>query len=478
MFSKVPLIAMNYFSNTPPFMIALKDFVGDNSIRCEQLLRSLPRKRLVYKGSWQKRSVIIKIFIDPKSSRRHWTREKDGVESLKSANIPTPELLFSGRLTDNTLVLVFDFLPDAQTALVVWNKFSTLESKSNFLNQLVSLLGVMHDKGLVQEDLHLENFLCSGKQLYAIDGDTISTENNDAPLDLKSSSRNLALLFAQLPPSFDSLMVESTRHYAEQRDLSAEQLLARLTLDLPKIRRWRRHKYVKKSYRTCSEFIRTKRAGQVTISRRDTQGETLDHFLSDPDAFMQQGEILKSGNTSTVVRVQVDGYDWVVKRYNIKSPWHFLTRCFRPTRAWKSWGNAHRLKISGIATPKAVAMVEKRIGPLRSKGYYVCEFIAGLPGEDFFQTDTVATSVKEQAAERFVLLFELFRKLNICHGDCKSTNFLLKDNEPWVLDLDAMHECLSRTAFERRFQVDRHRFLLNWQSQPELRRWFDEHLPK
>ncbi len=235
---------------------------------------------------------------------------------------------------------------------------------------------------------------------------------------------------------------------------------------------------MQKSYRTCSEFVRSNKAGQIVLSRRDVQGEVLDRLLDDPDAFMRNGEMLKDGNTTTIVRVQSGDFDWVIKRYNIKSPWHFLTRCFRSSRAWKSWGNAHRLKISGIATPKAVAMVEKRIGPLRSKGYYVCEFVAGLPAEAFFQADTVPTSVEKQVAERFVLLFTLFRKLNIYHGDCKSTNFLLKDNNPWVLDLDAMHECLSQATFERHFQVDRQRFLLNWQSQPELRRWFDENLPK
>ena len=149
---------MNHFENTPPFTVILSNPTGDSSLRCEELLRNLPGKRLVYKGLWQQRSVIVKLFIDPKSARRHWTREKAGVDALKKARVLTPELLFSGQLVDNTPVLVFDFLPEAQTALAVWDRLDTLEGQSVFLRQLAVSVADMHNKGLVQEDLHLENF--------------------------------------------------------------------------------------------------------------------------------------------------------------------------------------------------------------------------------------------------------------------------------------------------------------------------------
>ena len=288
---------------------------------------------------------------------------------------------------------------------------------------------------------------------------------------------NLALLFAQLSPKYDSLLEAAALHYAKQRNMAGPQLLDQLKLDLPKVRRKRRHKYIEKCYRTCSEFIRSQSTREVSISRRDAQGETLNRLFSDPDAFMRHGELLKDGNTSTVVRVQLDDRDWVIKRYNIKNPWHALSRCFRPTRAWISWGNAHLLKISGIATPQAIAVIEKRIGPLRSTGYYVCDFVAGENAETFFQDDSLDVVAKEQVAENFVQLFGLFHQLNICHGDCKATNFLIEDNEPWVLDLDAMQECSSLACFQKLYQSDRQRFLRNWQTQPELQKWFDDHLP-
>lgn len=467
---------MTFCDRTLPFHLHLKS-AQDSVLLCEQILRDLPGKRLVFRGLWQRRPVLVKLFLDSRSARRHWKREKEGVEALEKASATVPQLLFDGQLTDGSFVLVFEFLPQAQTALEFWNTLGSEKCRLAFLQKIVELLGTLHEAGLAQEDLHLGNFLISDQKLYAIDGDAICIRNSGESLAIRASSENLALFFAQLNPEHDALMESVIQLYANQRSMDGIRLLEQVKLDLPKIRRRRRLKYVKKSYRSCSEFVRSKKTGQIAVARRDAQTEVLCQFLDDPDAFMRKGELLKGGNTSTVVRVKVDDCDWVVKRYNIKNLRHALSRCFRPTRAWLSWGNAHRLKISGIATPRAVAMVEKRIGPFRSKGYYVCDFISGVNAEAFFQSDSVTASVKGQVAERFVCLFRLFHQLHIRHGDCKATNFQIKDNQPWVLDLDAMHEYSSPEGFQKFFRRDRQRFLQNWKSLPPLMRWFDEHLP-
>jgi tRNA A-37 threonylcarbamoyl transferase component Bud32 len=469
---------MAYPTDDLPFFLDLKSIHGHDSVKCEQLLRDLPGKRKVFRGFWQQRAVVVKLFLDPNTARRHWGREKTGVEALKAASVSTPELVFSGKLEDGTPALMFDLLPEAQTALQVWESLTTKDQRADFLQQLVELVAGLHNAGLVQEDLHLENFLVSGGKIYAIDGDAVTDRGQGAALADAVSSRNLALLFAQLPPKFDCLIEGATQRYAELRRVHTAGLLASLSTDLPDVRRRRRHKYVDKCYRSCSEFERLELFGKITVSRRDQAGTNLSQLLEDPDAFMARGTLLKDGNSSTVVRVRGDHCDWVVKRYNIKSFWHWLSHCLRNTRAWISWGNAHRLKISGIATPQAIAMIEKRFGPLRSTGYYVSEFVAGPHAEAFFRDDTLPDKERQQAARSFVELFELLRKLGIRHGDCKATNFLLRDLVPWILDLDAMSECHSGARSERLFRSDRERFLRNWQEQPELQQWFDEHLPQ
>lgn len=442
----------------------------------EESLRELPGKRKVCKGIWKKQSAVAKLFLDPRNARRHWAREKQGIEALQCAGVATPELLFCGVADEGTPVLVSSYLPDAETAMDIW-AFSESEQKAVLLRQLAAMVGRMHEAGLVQEDLHLENFLVSADEIYAIDGDAVRIRYAGKPLALKPSSRNLSLLFAQFPPDHDDQIGNAALDYVKQRQIPCHQLLQRLKCDLPAVRRRRRHKYIKKCMRTCSEFVRSKMADRIAVYRRDLQGEVLTCLLNDPEAFMQRGESLKDGLTSTVVRVRSGGSDWVVKRYNIKGLRHAIRRSFRPTRAWTSWQNSHRLKISGIATPRAVAMIEKRFGPFRSTGYYVCEFVDAPHAQEVFQDAAVPVAEKELLAGKFVHLFGLFHKLKIHHGDCKATNFLFRDNQLWVVDLDAMRECLTTFGFARLFRIDRRRFLCNWEAQPELWQWFDEHLP-
>lgn len=444
----------------------------------DQSLRELPDKRLVCSGLWKQRRVIAKLFLAPGKARRHWAREKQGIDALQKAGVPTPELIYSGAAADGTPVLVTNYLPDADTALDIWEGRDSPDLKADLLRQLAETVGRMHEAGLVQEDQHLENFLVSNNKIYAIDGDAIRIRNHGKPLGLKTSSRNLALLFAQFPPDHDDLFESAALGYAKQRNISYPRLLSCLKLDLPEVRRTRRRKYLAKCTRTCSEFVRSRKAGRTAVFRRDAQGTALTRLLDDPESFMQGGECLKNGATSTVARIQEDDVDWVVKRYNIKGLRHAFERCFRPTRAWTSWQNSHRLKISGIATPRAVAVIEKRFGPLRSTGYYVCDFVDGRHAKEVFQNDMLPKTARDRLAEQFVRLFGLFCKLKISHGDCKATNFICKDSELWVLDLDSMRESSSSLRFQKLFTKDRQRFLFNWQEWPELQRWFDEHLPE
>jgi tRNA A-37 threonylcarbamoyl transferase component Bud32 len=459
-----------------PFTLRLES-PHESVLRCEVLIRGLPGKRLVYSGTWQQRPVIAKLFPHTMSARRRWSREQNGMVALSEAGIKTPRILYSGQLADSSFLLVLERLPQAQTVLQCWHELNSRPDRDALLGQLVESICAMHEAGLVQRDLHLENFLVSGRQVFAIDGDSISSRGNQ-PLDIASSSRNLALLFAQLPPKFDCMAEAPIQHYAQRRGFPGAELLGRLKTDLPLIRRRRRLRYVAKGYRTCSEFIRIRHAGFLAVTRRDAQGDALNRLLGDPEAFMLDGELIKDGNSSTVVRVRAEDCDWAVKRYNLKTPWHAIRRCLRPTRAWTSWGNAHRLAVSGIATPRAIALIEKRLGPFRTTGYYVCDYLDGPDAASFFANDAVSAVDRERTAGEFTVLFELLRSLGIHHGDCKASNFLIRDNTPWVLDLDAMREGGHPAHFRRLYRADRQRFLNNWQHHTELMRWFDQSLAR
>ncbi|OQY17950.1 MAG: hypothetical protein B6I36_08055, partial [Desulfobacteraceae bacterium 4572_35.1] len=364
-----------------PTTLKLKN---SSDLICDESLRYLAGKRLVCRGRWQQRTVAVKLFFHPKSAKRHWLREKQGVESLISNQLSTPSLLFAGTLIDGTPVLIFDYLSSAKTALDVWKELDNDEARLDLLQQIVVEISAQHRCGLWQQDLHLGNFLISDNQIYTIDGDGIKSSTDGKELTTKKRRNNLALLLAQLSPNYDHLATPAIEHYAATSQKNMRDLKSITEKELPHIRTTRRHKYVKKAYRNCSEFIRHNSLRQVAIYRRDADAGLIKQFLNNPDQLITDGTILKNGNSATVAQVTIAGDSLAIKRYNIKGIWHILKRCWRPTRAWISWGNAHRLTISGIDTPQPIAILEKRLGPLRTSSYYLCVHENTPSATDYF----------------------------------------------------------------------------------------------
>ena len=136
------------------------------------------------------------------------------------------------------------------------------------------------------------------------------------------------------------------------------------------------------------------------VCDREFYDEKLIRFLSNPDLVIDESRLLKKGNTSTVALVVMSGKSLVVKRYNIKSTWHGLRRCFRRSRAWISWRNSHRLVFLGIRTAKPVAFLEKRWGPFRSKAYFITEHVDGVDLGRLFHSDRVKEIDKEGLARQ------------------------------------------------------------------------------
>lgn len=294
---------------------------------------------------------MVKIFQGRKNIR-YWKREKRGIELLQRRDIATPALLFAGTLANKTTpVLITRLVAKAETALERWERCSDDAGRLRLLLALTGIIAQQHKRGLWQEDLHLGNFLLHADEIFTIDGDAIHAKIESAPLPQRISRRNMALFLAQIPPIYEYLFEAILKHYTSFTDQSPQEWETLLTTELPQQRRKRRHAYVSKAFRTCSEFTRLRQKGQLLIHRSDAPAQLVQQLQRNPDALIHQGEILKNGNSATVVKTELGAREWVVKRYNIKNPWHMLKRCLRPTRAAISWGNAHRLKISGINTP-------------------------------------------------------------------------------------------------------------------------------
>lgn len=444
----------------PPLPAALALTEG-GTLTIERWLRVLPGKRLTGIGRWHGQTVLAKLFIAARGDERHWQRECQGAERLRATGLPTPALLASGSLCDGGHFLLYAYLDNAH---------SPEAAAVNALTRVFAQLGRLHAAGLLQEDAHLGNFLLRDDDVFVIDGDAVR------PLrDTQDAMSNLALLFAQLPPQTvtDGLAALLDAYCSGNPAAAVDK--TRLTTAIAQARAVRLADYLGKCLRDCSLFRVEQSASRFVAMVRD-EAAFLAPIVADPDRWLAAGTPLKLGRTSTLARIQHAGRTLVIKRYNIKNVGHALSRCWRPSRAWHSWIEGHRLRFLGIATPRPLALIERRYGPLRSKAWLITEHCAGESLLAHLVDHLDAPPAAELAA-----LSDLFAQLaavRISHGDLKATNLLWADGRITLVDLDAMRQHGGAASFARAWRKDRERLLENWPAHSVLRQMLDRVLDK
>lgn len=452
-----------------PCRVALAD---GRELTLLSLLRVLPGKRIVGEAGFDGRSVLAKLFVAP-GSERHWRQEADGLDALRAAGIPTPAVLAAAALAGRGHALLTEFLIDARSLADVWQAVADRPAGDgealDVLLPAVALLARMHAAGLTQGDLHLGNFLRHEDGLRVIDGDSVTAAGR--PLSAAEATANLGMLLAQLPAAWDDAATVLLDAYRAAGGIAID--AARLLAEIDRVRDWRVRDYLAKSVRDCTLFAVERRPTRFTAIV-SAAAERVAPLLHDPDGVLAAGVRLKSGNTCTVAKVAADGGEMVVKRYNLKSVGHALSRLWRPSRAWHSWREGHRLALYGIATPAPLALVEERLGPLRRRAWLVNEFCPGVSLAECLSAER-EPPVAEAAA--IAALFATLARLRISHGDLKASNLLWGAGRVWLIDLDACTQHRSEGAWRRAWRRDRARLLHNWPADSALGRWLQRTLP-
>ncbi|MBV7478064.1 lipopolysaccharide kinase InaA family protein [Pseudomonas sp. PDM31] len=462
-----------------PLSVSLADAAGTADLQLLSLLRVLPGQRYVGAGIWRGRPVLAKLLVGNKAAR-HFQRELDGVRLLSAQGLTTPQLLADGLKDGEGGWLLFDFLENAQSLGDTWKHVEHLpvlaDEQTAVLAEALGAIGQMHRKGLWQEDLHLDNLLRQGGRLYLIDGAGIRCETPGQALSLQKVLENLGVFFAQLPKSLEPFTEELLVYYLLSNGEHALPMEG-LQKQIDKVRAWRLRDYLIKVGRECTLFSVQRGAFGLQAVRREEESAMLP-VLEQADALLDQGYLYKTGGAASVGKVEVDGRTLVIKRYNIKGFAHWLKRFWRPSRAWHSWCEGNRLAFLGIATPKPLALLEKRFLWLRSRAYLITEH---LPGPDIIER--FAPYVESGAAPESELLAldHLFAELireRISHGDFKGHNLFWQEDRWALIDLDSMCQHASVSSFGPAYARDRARFMRNWPESSALYQVIDRRLPR
>ena len=462
-----------------PLTIALADAAGPADLQLLSLLRVLPGQRYVGAGVWRGRPVLAKLLVGSKAAR-HFQRELSGVKLLAAQGLTTPLLLADGLKEGEGGWLLFEFLEDAESLGDAWAQVEALpvlaDEQSAVLAEALGAIAQLHSKGLWQQDLHLDNLLRHDGQLYLIDGAGICAETAGQPLSRQKVLENLGVFFAQLPKSLEPFTEELLVYYLLSNAEHALPLEA-LQKQIDKVRAWRLRDYLIKVGRECTLFAVQRGVFVLRAIRREEEAAMVP-VLEQADALLDQGHLYKTGGAASVGKVDVAGRTLVIKRYNIKNFAHWLKRFWRPSRAWHSWREGNRLAFLGIATPKPLAVLEKRFLWLRSRAYLITEY---LSGPDIIERFAPYVESGEAPETELQALDQLFARLiaeRISHGDFKGHNLFWQEDRWALIDLDSMCQHGSLGSFAPAYARDRARFMRNWPQSSALYQVIDQRLPK
>lgn len=459
-----------------PFELALPN---GQTLTLEHWLRVLPDQRYVARAQWQERPVLVKLFVGAKAES-HYQRELDGAQCLANQQLNTPELLVAQYQAGWGGWILFEFLEQAHSLGERWHACAAQPLLSPeqraILQQALHSIASMHRQGVWQSDLHLDNLLEQAGELYIIDGGGMAQDTLGQPLTEARVRENLAVFFAQLPRGLDehldTLLADYTQH-----NPSVTLVLPELRQAIQRVRAWRVKDYLKKTARDCSLFsVQTTARGIQAVQRRYLP--RLQALLDHPDAYIAQGHLYKTGGAATVARVEHDGQQWIIKRYNIKDFGHWLKRCWRPSRAWHSWQAAHRLSLLDIPVANTLAVKETRRFGLRSTAWLVSEYCGEEDLIARFAPYVETGQVPEADVLALQALLNGMIRERISHGDLKGHNILWHNDRCLLIDLDAVRQHRCSRSFARAFKRDRARLLRNWPPHSPLYQRLNRELPQ
>jgi tRNA A-37 threonylcarbamoyl transferase component Bud32 len=456
-----------------PFNLELFD--NEAILRCDKVVRIIPKKRLVAYGVWNGQRVVAKLFYESSKASDHLTRDIEGVEALVESGIPTPKVLYQGVSQDKRIsIIIFERILESKNLEDIWRQKKNIEEVTPLMKHITLELATQHVLGIVQKDLHLKNFLITKRKIYTLDGGSIDWQEDI--LSKEDSIKHLALFFSQLGVGTEKLQQYLFDVYVKARSWivrPADCELLQKSLEKYNKSRWIR--YLKKIFRNSSSFAKIETTRQMIMYDREYVSDEFLNFLKNPDVIFihPDTQMLKPGRSSTVVKVNIGGKTLVVKRYNMKSVGHWLRRCLRVTRAATSWRLAHRLQLFGVPTAKPVAFIEYQFLGLHGTSYFVMEHIEGKNLGDYFVDYDENQPLFSEMAEKVMAVINNLAKLYITHGDLKSTNILVHDEQPMMIDLDGMVEHNSWAGLNRAWDKEIQRFMKNWENRPAVRALFE-----
>ena len=461
-------------------------FVKPISVTLDAVLRNLPGRRQVWRAHWEgAEPLLLKRYLPHPHQERDQQREWKNIKKLSALDLNFPVPLFSGKDAEGAAIIALSYIKDARTLQEHLFDNCTKTERRIIFKKLLETLAAQHHVGVWQHDPHLENFLWRAPEIYPVDAaEFCFRSTRKSGLDLTTRVRSLSRVFIQLPYAWEQELWETLPVYIQNwgiNDLSKQttaSFLQSLRRCIPRYRKRRLVRYLKKTQRSCSEFASSHFQNGLLICKRELPLTLKKRLIEDPDGLLAEGKLIKSGTTATVAEVtDEDDRPYILKRYNPK-PWSYrLSHLHSPSRARRSWVNGNGWRIAGLPTPQPWACLEEKAGPFTIRSFLLTAKAPGIPLSDFVSEHQQQPDILRAAALALNDVWKGWRMFRAVHGDLKANNILADTNgRLYFIDLDSFRFFLPPLLYRERLKKDRRRFMQNWQNNPEVAAIFEEAL--
>jgi len=354
----------------------------------------------VYVKRYRHRAVALrplKFFFKASQARREWRL----AQQLETLGVPAVRHLALGeRWTWAGL----------QESVLITESFAgqPLDPASGLAPQAVlAFVGQLHDRGVLQHDLHPGNILrnpATGEmRLVDLHGIEIKPQ-----LSAAERAANLAYLGIHLPLSLDK----------ETQELSG------------RLRRSALAHRAKRCLKHNREFAPQRHGGLTWRVRLPFADAQVRAIMARPDDFLaRRAAILKPGRSATVGRAG----GVVLKRYNLRKLTNLLKDLFRASKARRAFRKAYHLELAGVPTARPLATADRRLGGLLLRSYLLMEEIPDAQHLGQWRGDPYVAA-RTAAALLAKLHHEGFR-----HRDLKETNLVFDpEDRLFLIDLEGL----------------------------------------
>lgn len=388
------------------------DTPGHEILVLEAALRRRPGHPPVFCARLGSRPVLARVFVGPGAQRRA-ARARSTHERLLEAGLPTLELIGTAALADSGMDSGMDggrdggrdggvnggqVLLSARPDDVRDGSTAAQANPAATCAALGALVGRGHRAGLRQRDAQLDGFLVRGTEAWLIDGDDfLATPMPRGAALIDELARLLAQLSTVLRPPAEALLAGWARGAGVDPAVDIDRLLQRLAFR----RQLRLQQHLARARRSNSEFGVHCRGLLLQRVLRTAVGAELGRALRDPEALHRHGPAAGNGDADAR-RFRCAGRELLVysfvPRFVRQSGLRIAIGSGPGERAWLA---LMRARFLGLPTPRPVALLERRLGPLVGGSWLVAD--AAVPAAPA-ATDAARLDVLRSACAQFAAM--------------------------------------------------------------------------